>query len=88
MLWIDSFDPHEPWDPPSVWNGESCPYDPEYGRKPILLEVPGGEAIHYCSICDGFAYAGKRVLVVGGGDEPSLPLSPRDFCKRLKNKRF
>lgn len=38
------------------------------GRKPILLEVPGGEAIHYCSVCDGFAYAGKRVLVVGGGN--------------------
>lgn len=38
------------------------------GRKPILLDVPGNEAIHYCSICDGFAYAGKRVLVVGGGN--------------------
>ncbi len=38
------------------------------GRKPILLDVPGGEAIHYCSVCDGFAYAGKRVLVVGGGN--------------------
>ena len=38
------------------------------GRKPILLDVPGGEAIHYCSVCDGFVYAGKRVLVVGGGN--------------------
>ncbi len=38
------------------------------GRRPITLEVPGSEAIHYCSICDGFAYAGKRVLVVGGGN--------------------
>lgn len=38
------------------------------GRKPIILDVPGGEAIHYCSVCDGFAYAGKRVLVVGGGN--------------------
>lgn len=38
------------------------------GRKPILLDVPGGEAVHYCSICDGFAYVGKRVLVVGGGN--------------------
>ncbi|GLI35058.1 NAD(P)/FAD-dependent oxidoreductase [Desulforhabdus amnigena] len=38
------------------------------GRKPILLDVPGGEAIHYCSVCDGFTYAGKRVLVVGGGN--------------------
>lgn len=38
------------------------------GRKPVLLDIPGGEAIHYCSVCDGFAYAGKRVLVVGGGN--------------------
>ncbi len=37
MLWIDSFDPHEPWDPPSVWTGEPCPYDPEYEGNPILL---------------------------------------------------
>lgn len=38
------------------------------GRKPVLLDVPGRDAIHYCSVCDGFAYAGKRVLVVGGGN--------------------
>lgn len=37
MLWIDSFDPHEPWDPPSVWTGDPCPYDPEYEGNPILL---------------------------------------------------
>ena len=30
LLWVDSFDPHEPWDPESVWKGEPCPYDPEY----------------------------------------------------------
>lgn len=38
------------------------------GRKPILLDVPGGEAVHYCSVCDGTAYTNKRVLVVGGGN--------------------
>lgn len=37
MLWIDSFDPHEPWDPPSVWANEPCPYDPDYEGNPILL---------------------------------------------------
>lgn len=37
FLWIDSFDPHEPWDPPSVWKGEPCPYDPEYEGNPIML---------------------------------------------------
>ena len=39
------------------------------GRRPIPL---GGEhdceQIHYCSICDGPAYKGKRILVVGGGN--------------------
>jgi len=37
FLWVDSFDPHEPWDPPSVWKGEPCPYDPDYEGNPILL---------------------------------------------------
>ena len=37
MLWVDSFDPHEPWDPPSVWRKEPCPYDPEWEGNPILL---------------------------------------------------
>ncbi len=33
-LWIDSFDPHEPWDPPSVYNPDMpCPYDPDYKGK-------------------------------------------------------
>lgn len=38
------------------------------GRRPILLDADGGDAVHYCSICDGFTYAGKRVLVAGGGN--------------------
>ncbi len=30
-LWIDTWDPHEPWDPPSVWTeGMDCPYDLGY----------------------------------------------------------
>ena len=37
FLWLDSFDPHEPWDPPSVWAGEPCPYDPEYKGNPLVL---------------------------------------------------
>ena len=45
-LWIDSFDPHEPWDPPSVYkydeNGNydpdmKCPYDPDYKGKDVFL---------------------------------------------------
>ncbi len=39
------------------------------GRKPISLDVAGEcEQVHYCAICDGMAYKGKRVLVVGGGN--------------------
>ncbi|AFM24832.1 NAD(P)/FAD-dependent oxidoreductase [Desulfomonile tiedjei] len=38
------------------------------GRKPIPLSLPECEQVHYCSICDGFPYAGKRVLVLGGGN--------------------
>jgi thioredoxin reductase (NADPH) len=39
------------------------------GRKPVPLPVAGEcEQVHYCAICDGMAYRGKRVLVVGGGN--------------------
>lgn len=39
------------------------------GRKPVPLEVAGEcENVHFCAICDGAAYIGKRVLVVGGGN--------------------
>lgn len=39
------------------------------GREPIQLELETScERIHYCSVCDGSAYAGKKVLVVGGGN--------------------
>ena len=37
LLWVDSFDPHEPWDPPSVWEKKPCPYNPEWKGNPILL---------------------------------------------------
>ena len=41
LLWLDSFDPHEPWDPPSVWEpGVKCPYDPDYDGMDIINPVP------------------------------------------------
>ncbi len=41
LLWLDSFDPHEPWDPPSVWERDRvCPYDPDYQGKQIINPVP------------------------------------------------
>ena len=37
-LWIDCWDPHEPWDPPSVWNKDmKCPYDPDYEGADIWM---------------------------------------------------
>lgn len=42
FLWVDIFDPHEPWDPPSAYNPDlKCPYDPDYKGKDIILPVPG-----------------------------------------------
>ncbi|MFV0436776.1 MAG: sulfatase [Desulfopila sp.] len=47
MLWVDSFDPHEPWDPSSVWEGRPCPYDPDYKGKPMILPPMGEVADMY-----------------------------------------
>ena len=39
------------------------------GRRPRALPLETEcESIHYCAICDGSAYKGKKVLVVGGGN--------------------
>lgn len=39
------------------------------GRKPVPLETPTPcDQVHHCAICDGAPYAGKRVLVTGGGN--------------------
>jgi thioredoxin reductase (NADPH) len=39
------------------------------GRQPIKLQVETEcDHIHYCSVCDGSAYVGKKILVVGGGN--------------------
>ncbi len=41
-LWIDSFDPHEPWDSPSVYDPDKkCPYDPDYKGAELFLPVTG-----------------------------------------------
>jgi arylsulfatase A-like enzyme len=42
FLWVDSFDPHEPWDPPSVYDPDlKCPYDPDYKGKDMFLPIMG-----------------------------------------------
>lgn len=45
FLWVDSFDPHEPWDSPSVYDPDlKCPYDPDYTGKDMFLPVMGDVA--------------------------------------------
>ncbi|MCL4467117.1 MAG: sulfatase [Chloroflexi bacterium] len=42
FLWVDSFDPHEPWDPPSVYDPDlKNPYDPDYKGKDMFLPLMG-----------------------------------------------
>ena len=38
FLWVDSFSPHEPWDPPSPFREM---YDPDYTGKALIDPVPG-----------------------------------------------
>ena len=41
LLWLDCFDPHEPWDPPSVWDADlKCPYDPDYDGIEVINPAP------------------------------------------------
>ncbi len=41
FLWVDSFDPHEPWNPPSVYMKFPCPYDPDYKGKDCFIPFSG-----------------------------------------------
>lgn len=38
LLWVDCFDPHEPWDPPSPYREM---YDPDYQGQELIDPVPG-----------------------------------------------
>jgi len=63
FLWLDCFDPHEPWDPPSPYNRMYT--DPNYNGKDIIHPIPGRvegyltpEEIHHIKML----YAGKVTL--------------------------
>ena len=57
---------------------ESYIYEPKAiifatGASPKKIPIPqesqfAGKGIHYCAICDGAMYQGKKVAVVGGGN--------------------
>ena len=38
FLWLDCFDPHEPWDPPEPYNRMYCP---DYAGRDLIDPVPG-----------------------------------------------
>ncbi len=45
LLWIDSFDPHEPWDPPARFDTYT---DPNYGGPRLIMPM-GGQAADWAS---------------------------------------
>jgi len=59
------------------------------GSVPHRLQVTGeeewdGRGVAYCAICDGPMFAGKRVVVVGGGDAAiEEVLSLRKICSEV-----
>jgi thioredoxin-disulfide reductase len=60
------------------------------GARPKRLQVPGENeflkrGVTYCSICDGPLYAGKEVVIVGGGDSA---LEAVDFLKDIVAKIY
>ncbi|MBW1803992.1 MAG: sulfatase, partial [Deltaproteobacteria bacterium] len=63
FLWLDCFDPHEPWDPPSPYNRMYT--DPDYMGKDIIHPIPcwvegylTPEELHHIKML----YAGKVTL--------------------------
>jgi arylsulfatase A-like enzyme len=62
LLWVDSFDPHEPWDPPA-WSTEL--YDPGYQGEELIF--PPYREVGFCSPAElnhiGALYCGEVTLV-------------------------
>lgn len=63
FLWLDCFDPHEPWDPPEKY--KNMYVDPNYSGKDIIYPIPGkvegyltDEELHHIKML----YAGKVSL--------------------------
>jgi arylsulfatase A-like enzyme len=44
LLWVDSFDPHEPWTPPRAFDRYT---DPDYKGKRIILPCGGQASTHF-----------------------------------------
>jgi thioredoxin-disulfide reductase len=60
------------------------------GSRPRKLSVPGEEeftnkGVHYCAICDGPLYSGKKVAVIGGGNSA---LEAVDFLLNIAERIY
>lgn len=74
---------------------EICIYEPKAviiatGASPRKLPIPqeaqfAGRGIHYCAICDGAIYQGKKIAVVGGGNSA---LEESIFLTRFAEKVY
>ncbi len=100
-LWIDSFDPHEPWDPPSVYDPDlKCMYNPDYKGKdeflPYMEAVDGiynEDQLHHIrmlyaelvTLCD--KYLGKLMDALRelGLDESTLLMMVSDHGEPMGN---
>ncbi|AGX41225.1 thioredoxin-disulfide reductase [Clostridium saccharobutylicum] len=74
---------------------ETCIYKPKAviiatGATPKKLPIPEekefeGKGIHYCAVCDGAMYEGKKIAVVGGGNSA---LEEAIFLTRFAEKIY
>ncbi len=102
-LWVDSFDPHEPWDPPSVFLKTQCPYDPDWKGKndfmPFTGQVEGvysEEILHHIrmlyaelvTLCDTwFGYLVDAIRRLGF-EENTLVLMVSDHGEHFGNEKW
>ena len=102
FLWIDSFDPHEPWNPPSVYLKYPCPYDPDYKGKdqflPYIELVEGiftEEQMHHIrmlyaelvTLCDEYLGVLMEEMRRLGLEENTLLLMVSDHGEPMGNGR-
>lgn len=74
---------------------ESCIYKPKAiiiatGASPKKLPIPqeskfSGNGVHYCAVCDGALYEGKKIAVIGGGNSA---LEEAIFLTRFAEKVY
>lgn len=95
---IDEFDSIENInisDDKKIVETESYIYEPKAiifatGASPKKIPIPqesqfAGKGIHYCAICDGAMYQGKKIAVVGGGNSA---LEESVFLTRFAEKVY